>query len=60
MDTCLTWCLPENSVDEEGWSNFEINTLRFKGHPQETMENSVDLAHHERFLQTSQSPSNIR
>ena len=39
------WSLPENSLDEDGWSDFEINTLRFKGHPQETTENSVDLAH---------------
>ena len=34
-----------SSLDEDGWSDFEINTLRFKGHPQETTENSVDLAH---------------
>ena len=39
------WSLPENSLDEDGWSEFEINTLCFKGHPQETTENSVDLAH---------------
>ena len=39
------WSLPEISLDEDGWSDFEINTLRFKGHPQETTENSVDLAH---------------
>lgn len=30
---------------EEGWSSPEICTLRFPGHPQETAENSVDLAH---------------
>ena len=39
------WSLLDDSLDEDGWSGFEINTLRFKGHPQETTENSVDLAH---------------
>ena len=39
------WSLPEGSLDQVGWSSFEINTIRFPGHPQETTENSVDLAH---------------
>ena len=39
------WSLPTVPPDQEGWSSFEINTLRFPGHPQETTENSVDLAH---------------
>ena len=28
-----------------GWSDLEIRTIRFRGHPQETTENSVDLGH---------------
>ena len=32
-------------METAGWSNLEIRTLRFPGHPQETTENSVDLAH---------------
>ena len=39
------WDLPTDSVEEAGWSQQEIRTLRFPGHPQETTENSVDLAH---------------
>ena len=39
------WSLPAGTLEAEGWSGFEINTLRFPGHPQETTENSVDLAH---------------
>ena len=39
------WSLPPEPPDQSGWSGFEINTLRFPGHPQETTENSVDLAH---------------
>ena len=39
------WSLPEESPDQAGWCDFEINTLRFPGHPQETTENSVDIAH---------------
>ena len=39
------WSLPTVPPDQQGWSSFEINTLRFPGHPQETTENSVDLAH---------------
>ena len=39
------WMLPNLSPDQDGWSEFEINSLRFPGHPQETTENAVDLAH---------------
>lgn len=39
------WDLPEQEPDQTGWSRIEIETLRFPGHPQETTENSVDLAH---------------
>jgi len=39
------WSLPDRMLDQAGWTNFEINTLRFPGHPQDTTENSVDLAH---------------
>ncbi len=39
------WRLSEEPSDQNGWSDHRINTLRFPGHPQETTENSVDLAH---------------
>ena len=39
------WSLPEEPSTAAEWSNLEIRTLRFPGHPQETTENSVDLAH---------------
>ena len=39
------WSLPEPEEDQASWSRIEIETLRFPGHPQETTENSVDLAH---------------
>ena len=39
------WTLPTESLDQDGWCDYEITTLRFPGHPQETTENSVDLAH---------------
>ena len=39
------WRLPADQPDQAGWSNLEIRTFRFPGHPQETTENSVDLAH---------------
>lgn len=38
------WRLPE-APDEDGWSRPLIRTTRFPGHPQETTENAVDLAH---------------
>lgn len=39
------WQLPEQEPDQTGWSDLHIWTSRFAGHPQETTENSVDLAH---------------
>ena len=39
------WDLPEEPEAPGEWSGMEIRTLRFSGHPQETTENSVDLAH---------------
>ena len=39
------WSLPAESPDQTGWSDLDIKTIRFPGHPQETTENSVDLAH---------------
>ncbi len=39
------WSLPMDPPDQADWSRQEIRTLRFPGHPQETTENSVDMAH---------------
>ena len=39
------WSLPADPLDQAGWSDIEISTTRFPGHPQETTENSVDLGH---------------
>ena len=39
------WSLHDNQLELDGWSELKVNTLRFAGHPQETTENSVDLAH---------------
>ena len=39
------WTLPTEPLEQEGWCDYQITTLRFPGHPQETTENSVDLAH---------------
>ena len=39
------WQLPDAPSDGGGWSGFQIRTVRFPGHPQETSENSVDMAH---------------
>ena len=39
------WNLPEDPPTGPGWSKIEYKTLRFPGHPQETTENAVDLAH---------------
>ena len=39
------WRLPAEQPDQAGWSDLHIWTSRFAGHPQETTENSVDLAH---------------
>ena len=39
------WELHPDPPANDGWSNHAIRTIRFPGHPQETTENSVDLAH---------------
>ena len=39
------WSLPSDPLEQAGWSKQVIGTIRFAGHPQETTENSVDLAH---------------
>ena len=39
------WHLPADEPDQAGWCDLAIRTIRLPGHPQETIENSVDLAH---------------
>ena len=39
------WRLPDFTLDQTGWSALEFWKATFPGHPQETTENSVDLAH---------------
>ena len=39
------WSLPESPTTGSDWSDLEFWSVRFKGHPQETAENSVDLGH---------------
>ena len=39
------WDLHPDPPEADGWCAPNIQTLRFPGHPQETTENSVDLAH---------------
>ena len=39
------WNLPQDTPEQEGWSDLSVQSLRFPGHPQETTENSVDVAH---------------
>ena len=39
------WRLPEDPPAGPDWSEMGYKTLRFPGHPQETTENAVDLAH---------------
>ena len=39
------WHLPSAPHNDGDWSEFELRTVRFPGHPQETSENSVDIAH---------------
>ena len=39
------WELPEPSRDAADWGAPEFWSVRFKGHPQETTENAVDLGH---------------
>lgn len=38
-----TWEIPD--IDMQGWRPFRFHEFRFRGHPQETSENSVDLGH---------------
>ncbi len=39
------WDLPGDPPTGPEWSELGFRTLRFRGHPQETAENSVDLGH---------------
>ena len=39
------WDLPASPPTGSDWSEMEFWSVRFAGHPQETTENSVDLAH---------------
>jgi len=39
------WHLPEDPASGNDWSAIRLHTLRFRGHPQETAENAVDLGH---------------
>lgn len=39
------WDLPDDPLTGEDWSELRSCTLRFRGHPQETTENSVDVEH---------------
>ena len=39
------WNLPEEPSAGAEWSGLEYRTFRFPGHPQETTESAVDLAH---------------
>lgn len=39
------WQLPDVPGVGDDWTDLQIRTIRFAGHPQETSENSVDIAH---------------
>jgi nitrite reductase/ring-hydroxylating ferredoxin subunit len=39
------WHLPDDPPTDDGWGELRSCTLRFRGHPQETTENSVDVEH---------------
>ena len=39
------WHLPDDPPSGPEWGEQAFRTLRFRGHPQETAENSVDLGH---------------
>ena len=39
------WHLPEEPPTGADWSGLRSTTMRFRGHPQETTENSVDVEH---------------
>ena len=44
-DRSVQWNLPESPPTGADWSRMEFHRIRFAGHPQETTENAVDLAH---------------
>ena len=50
------WHLPEEPAAGPKWSRMLTTTLRFRGHPQETAENSVDVEH----LEYTHGYSNVR
>ena len=39
------WSLPDDPPADTRWSELGFRTIRFPGHPQETTENAVDMAH---------------
>ena len=39
------WSLPEDPPTGTDWGELEFRSMQFPGHPQETTENAVDLAH---------------
>ena len=39
------WSLPDDPPAGPHWSELGFRTIRFPGHPQETTENAVDMAH---------------
>lgn len=39
------WSLPDEPLAGEEWCELGFRTLRFRGHPQEIAENSVDVGH---------------
>ena len=39
------WHFPAPPPNEHDWSELDVRSVRFAGHPQETTENSVDLGH---------------
>lgn len=39
------WDLPEDPPMDTDWGKIGYRTMKFPGHPQETTENSVDIAH---------------
>lgn len=39
------WAIPADPPTGGNWSDLKFRTIRFPGHPQETTENAVDLAH---------------
>ena len=39
------WDLPDEPTTAGEWTELQFTILRFRGHPQETTENSVDLEH---------------